>query len=166
VYFQHTLTCSRPSFSDRITGVSSFTLVAVGAGVAAMVQTLHHLLPLVCPSALPDHDAAADGNAAPMARITLVYGNRHVQDILLRELLESWAQQYRSCFKMVYVIGSRYANVHQQNCAPPTRTGRVRAIAGYGVHQKRERLGVGGHFDQTRLPTRSRQQGTPQFSVG
>jgi hypothetical protein len=118
VYFQHTLACSRPSFVERIASVTHFTLVAVGAGVAAMVQTLHHLLPLVMRD---DLGATGKTDTIPSARINLVYGNRHVKDILLRELLEGWAQQYHACFNLVYVIGSRYDNVHQHSADCPKK---------------------------------------------
>lgn len=45
-------------------------------------------------------------------RIVLFYGNRNVEDILLRETLDSWAAQFPTRLKIVYSVGSRYANVH------------------------------------------------------
>ncbi len=37
---------------------------------------------------------------------------RTVADILMRELLEDWQDRYAHMFRVVYCVGSRWANVH------------------------------------------------------
>ena len=74
-------------------GVKTITMIAVGAGIAPMIQALHKLL------TTPGDDT----------RITLLYGNRTVSDILLRQMLEDWAKEHPR-FRFVPVIGSRWSS--------------------------------------------------------
>ena len=74
------------------TAVESITMIAVGVGIAPMIQALHSLL-----ETLGDN-----------TQITLLYGVRTVADILLREQLEEWAVAYSDRFRIVYGVGSRW----------------------------------------------------------
>ncbi|KAK3279055.1 hypothetical protein CYMTET_13041, partial [Cymbomonas tetramitiformis] len=73
-------------------GVQTITMIAVGAGLAPMVQALHEML----------------ANAEDLTSIVFLYGNRTVSDILLKSQLDDWQEKFARKFKMVYVIGSRY----------------------------------------------------------
>ena len=77
-------------------GVETITMVAVGAGIAPMIQALHRLL-------LTPGDTT---------KVVLLYGNRTVADILLREQLERWADEHPVRFKVVFCVGSRWNNVY------------------------------------------------------
>ena len=76
-------------------GVRTVTMVAVGAGVAPMLQALELLL--------------ARGSA-DHTRVVLLLGNRSVRDILMRERLEVWQRQHPARFKLVFVVGSRWTS--------------------------------------------------------
>ncbi|KAH8048161.1 cytochrome-b5 reductase [Aureococcus anophagefferens] len=54
-------------------------------------------------------------------RFVLLYGNRSCEDILLRETLDAWAVTHADRLKVVYAVGSRWANVH---CGMKTRVKR------------------------------------------
>ncbi len=93
-------------------GISSITMIAVGVGIAPMIQALHKLL----------------GEVNDNTNIVLLYGVRNVRDILLRELIESWAKQFYHRFKIVYGVGSRWTNIHfgaksSQYIPPPAPEG-------------------------------------------
>ena len=45
-------------------------------------------------------------------RIVLLYGAREVEDVLLREQIEEWQTTQAHRFRVVFCIGSRFANVH------------------------------------------------------
>ena len=72
-------------------GVRTITMLAVGVGIAPMLQALHAVL------TGPDDST----------RVVFLYGNRTVEDILMREQLDSWAAAHKDRFKMVYVVGTR-----------------------------------------------------------
>lgn len=76
-------------------GVDRINMIAVGAGIAPMVQALERLL----------------FTSGDDTRVVLLYGNRSVEDILLRETLDEWAERFPARLKVVYCVGSRYANV-------------------------------------------------------
>jgi cytochrome-b5 reductase len=73
------------------TGVNTITMLCVGSGIAPMVQALRKLL-------------FTEGDNT---RIKLIYGNRTVRDILMRELVEEWAKEYAHRFSIVYCVGSK-----------------------------------------------------------
>ena len=77
-------------------GTKRINMIAVGAGLAPMVQALDKIL-------------HTPGDAT---EVVLMLGNRSVADILLRETLDAWAETHRERFKVVYAVGSRWANVH------------------------------------------------------
>ena len=77
-------------------------MIAVGAGIAPMVQALDRIL-------------HTPGD------MRLLYGNRSCEDILLRETLDAWAVTHADRLKVVYAVGSRWANVH---CGMKTRVKR------------------------------------------
>jgi cytochrome-b5 reductase len=70
-------------------------MIAVGVGVAPMIQALHSLL------------RSDNGDST---KIILLYGVRKVEDILLRDLLEVWAIKHADRFRIVYGVGSRWTN--------------------------------------------------------
>ena len=74
------------------TGVRTITMLAVGVGIAPMLQALECLL-------------TTPGDTT---QIVFLYGNRTVEDILMRERLDVWAAEHKDRFKMVYVIGTRW----------------------------------------------------------
>jgi hypothetical protein len=71
-------------------------MIAVGAGIAPMVQALDRIL----------------HTPGDTRRVVVLYGNRSVEDILLRETLDAWAVTHADRLKVVYAVGSRWANVH------------------------------------------------------
>ena len=73
--------------------VRTITMVAVGVGVAPMAQALREML---------------DDGAADDTRVVLLYGNRSVRDILLRDTLDEWEERHPERFKVVHHIGSRF----------------------------------------------------------
>lgn len=80
-----------PFDGDRI------NMIAVGAGIAPMIQALHPLL--------------FEGDGQQKTPIVLFYGNRSVDDILLRETLEEWTGRFQR-LTVVHCVGSRYANIN------------------------------------------------------
>ena len=40
----------------------------------------------------------------------LLYGNRTVRDILMKDQLDAWAEKFKDRFRVVHVIGSRWSN--------------------------------------------------------
>ena len=85
-------------------GVASITMIAVGAGIAPMIQALHSLL----------------GTPGDETLVTLIYGNRTVKDILMREQLDQWQQEHAGRFKVVHCVGSRYSSNVRVHGAQPT----------------------------------------------
>lgn len=84
-------------------GVERVTMIAVGVGIAPMVQVLHEML---------------DNNPSDTTEVVLLYGNRTVGDILLRDLLGRWEREHPHRFRVVHHVGSRYSNVfmHFDDC--------------------------------------------------
>ena len=77
--------------------VELINMIAVGAGIAPMIQALTKIL-------FTKNDKT---------KVVLFYGNRSVEDILLKETLDYWASDlFKDRLKVVYCVGSRYANVH------------------------------------------------------
>ena len=74
------------------TGVQTITMLAVGVGIAPMLQALHSVLT----------------TSGDTTKVVFLYGNRAVADILMRERLEGWAAKYKDRFKMVFVVGTRW----------------------------------------------------------
>ena len=84
--------------------VTSITMIAVGAGVAPMVRILQHIL-----EGGQDDDGNGEGK---VGKIRLLYGVRTAEDILLRERLDGWHDGHSPRFRVMYCVGSRWANVH------------------------------------------------------
>jgi ferredoxin-NADP reductase len=74
--------------------VDSITLIAVGVGAAPYISILYHGLV-----------------QSTKCKFVFLYGVRTYEDILMREQLEEWALQYPDRLKIVYCVGSRYANI-------------------------------------------------------
>jgi len=92
-------------------GVRSITMVAVGVGIAPMVQALHMLL---------DPDLGS-----PDVRVVLLYGNRTVADVQCRDQLDAWEDAHGASgrFRTVHCIGSRWAGVRMGMAAPEDPAG-------------------------------------------
>ena len=76
-------------------------MIAVGVGIAPMIQAFHELFRL-----------NSDGTPQDETEICLLYGVRTVADILLKEQIEEWANLFSHRFRVVYCVGSRWAGVH------------------------------------------------------
>jgi len=74
------------------TGIKTITMLAVGVGIAPMLQALHSVLT----------------TTGDTTKVVLLYGNRAVADILMRERLEAWADKDRDRFKLVFCVGTRW----------------------------------------------------------
>lgn len=152
------LTSSNP---DENNDINHVLMIAVGIGVAPMIHTIRHIIkdfeskrnyikgndqreekdsdaPIIGDTTERKESAGSNNHEEDkftIQSITLLYGVRTVADILLKEQLEAWVQQYGSGsainevnegannevksevdpqfrFEVVYCIGSRYANVH------------------------------------------------------
>lgn len=77
--------------------INTFTMIAVGVGVAPMIHTLRYIF---------------SRSELTHIQVVLLYGVRTVADILLRETLENWRRIHPDRFRLVYCVGSRWANVH------------------------------------------------------
>ena len=82
--------------------VRQVTMIAVGVGIAPMIQALHTML----------------GNPEDTTQIRLLYGNRSVRDILMKDLLDKWELEHAR-FSVVHHIGSRFGynvTMHFDDC--------------------------------------------------
>ena len=123
-------------------------MIAVGVGVAPMIQILRTIL-----RASNADDSNIDGTAAMdrphftvdqikrhmnaqecfkyrnVKKVVLLYGVRTVSDILLKDELDAWQAQYPLLLKIVYCVGSRWTNIHwgaknqREYIPPPLPTG-------------------------------------------
>ena len=134
VLFRHSAAACRPGLAASLASATHLTLIAVGAGVAAIVQTLHHIIAgWDASDARPESGSSTEATWPPpppgvhpsltasVQFVTLIYGARLVEDLLLRAQLEAWAArtwagQHR--FRVVFVIGTRYGkfHVHRDDC--------------------------------------------------
>jgi NAD(P)H-flavin reductase len=90
---------------DSFSASKSLTLIAVGVGIAPMIPILRQFV--------QDQRLAKENRTLTnVEKITLLYGARSVRDILLREMLEDWYLEFSDCLKIVFCVGSRWANVH------------------------------------------------------
>ncbi|GMH58911.1 hypothetical protein TrST_g10239 [Triparma strigata] len=87
-------------------GVKTITMVAVGVGIAPMIQALNEIF---------------DGGREDKTKVVLLLGNRSVKDILLREKLDAWERTPN--FKVIHHVGTRYAGVvsHKNTCPKSCR---------------------------------------------
>jgi len=72
-------------------GKQNFTLIAAGTGVTPMYQALWKLL----------------GTPGDERKVTLIYGNKTPDDILMRTQLDEWAAKSAGRLKVVHVVGNR-----------------------------------------------------------
>lgn len=71
-------------------GKKTFTLVCAGTGVTPMYQALWKLL----------------GTEGDDRQVVMLYGNKTVEDILMKEQLDAWAAKHPNRLKLVHVIGT------------------------------------------------------------
>lgn len=113
-------------------------MIAVGVGIAPMLQALNELLPS------SPHDLECDTDSLDQTQIVLLYGVRTAYDILLREKLESFARDMsphnKGRFRVVYGVGSRWSRVHMGG---KTSDHYVPPPLPEGYPQLREDLGLG-----------------------
>jgi len=81
---------------DLFVEVKSITMIAVGAGLSAMINTLYGLL------------FVANDKPESKIQVVLIYGNRSVQDVLMKSQLLEWQTKFKDRFRVVFVVGSRY----------------------------------------------------------
>lgn len=63
-------------------------LVVGGAGITPFIQALHAIL----------------GSEGKKPKVTMLYGSRVKEDILGRELLDKWAEEYADQFKLFHIL--------------------------------------------------------------
>lgn len=107
--FKHDSSC-KGRVGYPISGVRTMTLIAVGVGIAPMIQLLR--------AVIRDHPSmnheenAEESTATRVEKVVLLYGVRTVTDILLREQLEEWQSVHGEWLTVVFCVGSRWSNVH------------------------------------------------------
>lgn len=72
-------------------GKKTFTMICMGTGLAPMFQAMIKLF----------------GTPGDGRKVTLLLGNKSVQDILMREELDAYAKAHPERLKLVYVIGEQ-----------------------------------------------------------
>ena len=82
--------------------IKTITMLAVGAGIAPMIQALYKLL-------------ETEGEKT---EVVLLYGNRSVKDVLLRDQLSTWSEKFIR-FRFIPVIGSRWFTNVRMNLEEP-----------------------------------------------
>jgi cytochrome-b5 reductase len=100
----------------------TITMCAGGTGITPIVQMLHALL----------------GTAGDETQVTLIFGNKTQKDMLCRELLDSWAEDFKARFKVVHVLSDAAGDdtwagakgfitreLLEQHCAPASDDGLV-----------------------------------------
>jgi NAD(P)H-flavin reductase len=104
-------------------------MIAVGVGIAPMIQTIQCLLNqrnqyqwqklqhqvLLQEQVTQTTSPSTEIETKPFAHlqhIVLLYGVRTVQDILLRNVLETWQQEYSDFLTIIFCVGSRWNNIH------------------------------------------------------
>ncbi|KAJ8613895.1 hypothetical protein CTAYLR_008681 [Chrysophaeum taylorii] len=83
------------NFRYPFEGVDRVNMIAVGAGIAPMIQCLERLL----------------FTPGDTTKVVLMYGNRSVKDVLLRETLDRWAREFPDRLTVVYCVGSRLCDL-------------------------------------------------------
>jgi NAD(P)H-flavin reductase len=88
-------------------GVSLITMIAVGVGIAPMVQALNSIF----------------GHPGDTTKVVLLLGNRSVADILMRETLDRLSREFPERFKVVHCVGTRWAGIvsHRDDCPKTCR---------------------------------------------
>jgi len=72
-------------------GKQTFTLIAAGTGISPMYQALWKLL----------------GTEGDERKVTLIFGNKSPEDILLKQELDDWASKHAGRLKIVHVVGNK-----------------------------------------------------------
>lgn len=85
-------------------GKKHITMLVGGTGITPMIQALHAIL----------------GTAGDSTTVTMLFGNKTQNDILCRDLLESWAKASSGRFKIVHMLSEA-----KNDDAWKGRTGRI-----------------------------------------
>ena len=72
-------------------GSKTISLVCAGSGITPMYQALWKIL----------------GTEGDDRKVTLLYGNKTVEDILMKDELDAWAKAHPDRFRLVHVVGNR-----------------------------------------------------------
>lgn len=91
-------------------------MIAVGVGIAPMIHTLRAIfrhrerqIDIEKKAVKTDEISSTDSpTTSALTKITvqLLYGVREVTDILLREQIEIWREQYSEIFTVLYCVGT------------------------------------------------------------
>eukprot|EP00929_Paragymnodinium_shiwhaense_P008395 TRINITY_DN112350_c0_g1_i1.p1 TRINITY_DN112350_c0_g1~~TRINITY_DN112350_c0_g1_i1.p1 ORF type:complete len:274 (+),score=61.93 TRINITY_DN112350_c0_g1_i1:64-885(+) len=68
----------------------NITMLVGGTGITPMIQALHAIL----------------GTADDKTKVSLIFGNKTQQDILCKDLLDSWAEGFKGRFQVVHVLSN------------------------------------------------------------
>lgn len=74
-----------------------------GTGITPMVQALHAILGSVA-------EARTYGTEEPQIKVTMLYGSRTSDDILGKEILDSWSEKYPNHFDCIHVLSHEPEN--------------------------------------------------------
>ena len=93
--------------AHRFPKADKITMIAVGVGIAPMIQALTCLF----------------SDPECTTQVKLLLGNRSVSDILLRSTLDGWETSIPDRFKVVHHVGTRYAGIvsHKNTCPKSCR---------------------------------------------
>jgi|EP00927_Polykrikos_kofoidii_P048875 cytochrome-b5 reductase len=69
-------------------GKSHITMLVGGTGITPMIQALHAIL----------------GTSGDATKVSMIFGNKTQKDILCRELLEKWSDDFKDRFSIVHVL--------------------------------------------------------------
>lgn len=91
--FKHSEECLGRFPTPLSPTILNVTLIAVGVGIAPMIGIIRYLV-------------------AERRNVVLLYGARACADILLKDALEALALKAAGRLRLVYCVGSRWANIH------------------------------------------------------
>lgn len=83
-----TFTSSFVASSYTPNSTQQITMIAGGSGITPMIQVLRRIV----------------SNPSDKTKVQLIYANKRADDILCRELLESWAKQYPEKLSIYYTL--------------------------------------------------------------
>ena len=103
-FFMNSMTAPRLFWIAGFSGTNTITMIAVGVGIAPMIQALNELL-------APDHPLDT-------TKIVLLLGNRSVKDIIYFRELTKLEEMFPERLKVIHHIGTRWTGIisHRDDC--------------------------------------------------